>query len=575
MQQLLTTKLRESLSSVIPITVIVLILHFTIAPMPLYIMVLFLIGSLLLILGMSLFTLGADISMMIMGEKIGAHLTKSRKLPLIIIVTFIIGVFITIAEPDLKVLARQTPAVPDMVLIVAVAIGVGIFLVVSFLRILLQIKLSYILIFLYLIVFLLASFTDKDFLAVAFDSGGVTTGPITVPFIMALGVGLSMVRGDNTAEEDSFGLVSLCSVGPIMTVLILGMFYNSSQNSYSPVTVPDFQNFTEVILSFVTNTPHYVEEVSFALLPIILFFLLFQITTLRLQKKPLAKIIIGIIYTFLGLILFLIGVNVGFMPAGYYLGEKIAGSSYVWLLIPLGMVMGYFIVAAEPAVHVLKQQVEDITEGSISGKAMGLSLSIGVAISVGLALLRVITGISIFYLLIPGYLIALTLTFFVPSLFTSIAFDSGGVASGPMAATFLMPFAMGACEAVGGNMVTDAFGIVAMVAMTPLITIQILGIVYQIKARRVTEDAVSHPLMEDSIIDLNDDIIYEMTFVEYNVDNNIEPDVTTIVTPIEKEMEMNLNHTIGQEYNDDAETCTLSNDRLEYKQEDHNGTPSI
>ncbi len=502
MKRLLLDKTKEAVFSVLPITVIVLILNFTILRLPIYTLLLFIVGSLLLILGMAFFTLGADTSMMVMGEKIGAHLTKTRKLPLVIISTFIIGVFITIAEPDLKVLARQTPAVPDMTLIIAVAIGVGVFLVISFLRILLQIKLSRLFIMFYAITFLLATFTDTNFLPVAFDSGGVTTGPITVPFIMALGIGLAMVRGDKAAEDDSFGLVALCSIGPIVTVLILGIFYKPS-GSYIPITVPDASNFFDVIKAFLVALPSYFEEVFIALIPIIIFFVVFQIFALRLNKKQLIKIGVGVLYTFLGLLLFLTGVNVGFMPIGFLIGKKIIESTFSFVIILLGIIIGYFIVAAEPAVHVLKQQVEDITQGSITGKSLGLSLSIGVGISVGLAMLRVVTGISIWYMLLPGYAIALIMTFFVPPFFTAIAFDSGGVASGPMTATFLVPFAMGATEAIGGNIQTDAFGIVAMVAMTPLITIQCLGLLYRFKSKQnlVGED---NTIIEDSIIEFDD-----------------------------------------------------------------------
>lgn len=502
MKRLLLDKTREAILSVLPITAIVLILNYTILHLPFYTILLFIFGSILLIFGMAFFTLGADTSMMVMGEKIGSYLTRSRKLPLVIITTFIIGVFITIAEPDLKVLARQTPAVPDMTLIFAVAIGVGVFLVISFLRILLQIKLSRLFIIFYALTFLLATLTDTNFLPVAFDSGGVTTGPITVPFIMALGIGLAMVRGDKAAEEDSFGLVALCSIGPIMTVLILGIFYKPT-GSYIPITVPEVNSFFEVVKVFLKALPGYFEEVFIALIPIVLFFVIFQIFALRLKKRQLLKISVGVIYTFIGLLLFLTGVNVGFMPIGFLIGKKIVESPFRFILILLGIVIGYFIVAAEPAVHVLKQQVEDITDGSITGRSLGLSLSIGVGVSVGLAMLRVVTGISIWYMILPGYLLALILTYFVPPIFTAIAFDSGGVASGPMTATFLVPFAMGATEAVGGNIQTDAFGIVAMVAMTPLITIQCLGLFYRFKSKRasIKDDST---LIEDTIIDFDE-----------------------------------------------------------------------
>lgn len=513
MKKLLITKLKEAVFSVFPITAIVLLLHFTIAPLPFYTLLLFLIGALMLILGMAFFTLGADISMMAMGEKIGSFLTKSRNLLLIIFTTFIMGVFITMAEPDLKVLANQTPAVPDMVLIVAVAVGVGIFLVVSFLRVFFQIKFSYILIGLYIFIFILATFTSKDFLAVAFDSGGVTTGPITVPFIMALGIGLASVRADKTAEDDSFGLVALCSVGPILTVLVLGMFYDSSKGSYSAVTEAPPESVSEVILSFLHHTPDFINEVFIALLPILIFFLLFQIIKLRIKKRPLLKIMSGLIYTFIGLVLFLTGVNVGFMPTGNQIGYTISGSSYKWLMIPLGMVIGYFIVAAEPAVHVLKEQVENITEGAVSGRSLGLSLSIGVAVSVGLALIRSLTGLSIWYLIIPGYAIALILTFFVPPLFTAIAFDSGGVASGPMTATFLLPLSMGTTAAVGGNVLTDAFGIVAMVAMTPLVTIQCLGLIYRLKSKQA-ETQKTDSVLEDTVIEFWEDESERLSLID-------------------------------------------------------------
>lgn len=503
----LYSKFKEAFTSVFPIVLIVILLHFTIAPLNnFYTLFSFLIGAFMLMIGMTFFTLGADISMMPIGEKVGSNLTKTRNLLLIVIVTFIIGFIITTAEPDLKVLARQTPAVPDNVLIMAVSFGVGLFLVAAFLRILFQIKLAYILIFFYIAVFILSYFTDANFLAVAFDSGGVTTGPITVPFIMSLGVGLAAVRGDKTTEEDSFGLVSLCSVGPIIIVLILGMLYNSKDGNYIPIEVPDYVSCFYVLMDFLLHIPEYAKEVAASILPIVAFFVVFQIFSLKLKKKSVIKIFIGLFYTYLGLVIFLTGVNVGFMPAGYLLGNELASGEYMWILIPLGAIIGYFIVAAEPAVHVLKQQVEDMTEGAVTGKAMGISLSVGVALSVGIALMRVIFGISILYILLPGYIFALIITFFVKPIFSSIAFDSGGVASGPMTATFLLPFSMGACDAVeGGNILLDAFGIVAMVAMTPVITIQILGIIYKLKERSAIMRSEPETVFEDSIIDFNSD----------------------------------------------------------------------
>ncbi len=504
MNRKLKTKILEALSSVVPITLIVLFLSFTVAPMPVGSLILFLFGAILLVLGVGLFSLGVDLAMLPIGEGIGGQIAGSRKLWGMIPVCFVIGVFVTIAEPDLQVLARQVPAVPDIVIILTVAAGVGFFLVMALLRAKFGWPLNRMLILCYAIVFGMAFLVPREFLAVAFDSGGVTTGPVTVPFIMALGGGLAALRQDHDSDADSFGVVALCSIGPILAVMILGLCYNSSDLSYTPFSIPDLETTADVGLYFASGFPTYIEEVALGLAPIIVFFTVFQIIALHLRRRQVIKIVVGMVYTYVGLVLFLTGVNVGFMPAGYYLGEQIAEVPFHWILVLIGMVVGWFIVAAEPAVHVLNEQVEEITGGAISQKAMGTTLSVGMAAAVGLAMLRVVTGVSVLYFLVPGYLIALILSFFVPKVFTAIAFDSGGVASGPMTATFLLPFAMGACEALGGNILTDAFGIVAMVAMTPLVAIQILGLVYQRKSAREQAGGVVGVLDEDFIISYDD-----------------------------------------------------------------------
>lgn len=509
-QTKLLEKWKESLRAVLPILGIVLLLCFTIAPIPTSILSAFIVGAVLLIVGMMFFTLGAEIAMTPMGERVGTKMTQTKKVSVVVLLCFILGFIITISEPDLQVLAQQVPSIPNYTLIVAVAVGVGIFLVVAILRMLLGIPLSRMLFVLYPAVFVLAFFVPDDFLAVAFDSGGVTTGPMTVPFIMALGIGFSAVRSDKHAENDSFGLVALCSVGPILAVLLLGLIYQPSGSSYASSLIPDAEDSVELWKLFSSSIPHYMKEMTVSLLPIVLFFLAFQVVSLHLKKKTLLRIAIGIIYTYIGLVLFLTGVNVGFMPAGNYLGQVIAGLPYRWIIIPIGMVIGYFIVRAEPAVYVLMDQVEELTSGAISGEAMGYSLSIGVAVSLGLAMVRVLTGISIFWFLLPGYGIALLLSLFVPKIFTAIAFDSGGVASGPMTATFLLPFAMGACQAAGGNIVTDAFGVVAMVAMTPLITIQVLGAVYKIQENRKPEAEAETEVFVTPLEAYGDDDIIEL-----------------------------------------------------------------
>ena len=471
----LMEKIRESMASVLPITAIVFLLSITIAPLDPGTLVLFLFGAILLVGGMGLFTLGVDMSMIPMGEGVGSTLSKSRHLIIPLTVYFLLGVLTTMAEPDLQVLSKQVPAINSAVLIITVAVGVGLFLVAATVRIRRGVPLRRMLLVLYFAVFALAAAAPGNFIPVSFDSGGVTTGPITVPFIMSLGLGIASTRSDKNSASDSFGLISLCSIGPILCVLLLGIIYKPQEAASHLSVIPSIPTTAQAAQYFIQSFPTYLREVAMALLPVAGLFLVFQLLTRRFKRGQLIRIVTGLLYTYLGLVLFLCGVNVGFMPAGQLIGATIA-NGVKWLLVPIGMLIGYYIVKAEPAVSVLTKQVEEISNGSISQRAMGLAMSIGVCVSVGLAMIRVLTGLNIFWLLIPGYAISLGLTFLVPSIFTGIAFDSGGVASGPMTATFLLPFAQGACHALGGNMMTDAFGIVAMVAMTPLVTIQVMGL---------------------------------------------------------------------------------------------------
>ena len=477
----LEEKIRESMASVLPITAIVFILSITIAPLSPGTLVLFLFGAILLVVGMGFFTLGVDMSMIPMGEGIGMEISRAKMLLLPVIAYFALGVLSTVAEPDLTVLAEQVASIPNQTLILTVAVGVGVFLVVAALRIRYAVPLRRLLLVFYAVVFGLAMFAPPNFIPMSFDSGGVTTGPITVPFIMALGLGIASARSDKNSSSDSFGLISLCSIGPILAVLLLGIIYQPQEASHAMAEIPDLATTTAAAGQFMHSFPEFFEEVAGALAPIGVLFVLFQLVTRRFKRRELIRVGAGLAYTYLGLVLFLCGVNVGFMPAGQFIGATVASGESPWLLVPIGMLIGYYIVKAEPAVQVLTKQVEDVTDGSISHKSMEHALSIGVCVSVGLAMVRIVTGLNILWLLIPGYAISLGLTFFVPAIFTGIAFDSGGVASGPMTATFLLPFAMGACSAMGGNMMTDAFGIVAMVAMTPLVTIQVMGLGDQIR----------------------------------------------------------------------------------------------
>jgi len=474
----LLAKIREALLSALPITAIVYILaltpwfDFSAAEL-----ITFTVGAVLLIVGLGLFSLGADLAMTPMGTYVGSGLSRQKKLGLLLAVCFVLGMLITIAEPDLQVLAKQVSVVMNgTVLIYAVGIGVGAFLMVAILRIVFRKALSNILMLFYMLLFALALMLvvngNEALMPLAFDSGGVTTGPITVPFIMALGVGISSVLGDRHSQENSFGLVSLCSIGPVLAVLMLGIF---SSNDLSYV-VPDYGVGSEIADAFLHTALHTCKEVALALGLIVVFFLLCQVTFLKLPKKRLLKITLGVVFTYIGLVMFLTGVNVGFMPIGYKLGFELATLNE-WALVGIGLVMGVLVVLAEPAIHVLNAQVEDVTGGYVSKKAMMIGLCVGVGASIALSVIRIIFDFSIVYYVIPGYFISLGLSLFVPPVYTAIAFDSGGVASGPMTSGFILPFATGVCMCLQGEaaVLRDAFGVVALVAMTPLITIQLLG----------------------------------------------------------------------------------------------------
>ena len=474
----LREKIVEALLSTLPITAIVYVLamtpwfHFTATEL-----IAFTVGAVLLVVGIGLFSLGADVAMTPMGAHVGAGLSRQKKLSLLLIVCFVLGMLITIAEPDLQVLAKQVSAVMNgTVLVYAVGIGVGAFLIVAILRIVFRKQLSNILMLFYMLLFAMALMLvvngNAVLMPMAFDSGGVTTGPITVPFIMALCVGISSVLGDRHSQENSFGMVALCSVGPVLTVLLLGIF-STNDLTYA---VPNYAVDPDVADAFLHTAAHTCKEVALALGLIVAFFLICQFAFLHLSVRRLLKIGVGVVFTYIGLVLFLTGVNVGFMPIGYKLGYELANLNK-WLLVGIGLLMGVLVVLAEPAIHVLNQQVEEVTGGYVSKKSMMMGLCIGVGASIALSVIRIIYDFSIVYYVIPGYFISLALSLFVPPVYTAIAFDSGGVASGPMTSGFILPFATGVCMCLQGEaaVLQDAFGVVALVAMTPLITIQLLG----------------------------------------------------------------------------------------------------
>ena len=487
--------------SALPVTLIVYILAMTpLVNFSATELITFTIGAVLLILGIGLFNLGADLAMTPMGVHMGSGLSRQKKLWLLLAVCFVMGMLITVAEPDLQVLAKQVSAVMNgTVLIYAVGVGVGAFLVISVLKIIFKKSLSHILMLFYMLLFALALMLvvsgNESLLPLAFDSGGVTTGPITVPFIMALGVGIAGILGDSKSKESSFGLVALCSVGPMLAVLVLGIF-STADMQYQ---VPDYTVSNDIFGAFIHTAGHTAKEVAIALGLIVACFLICQVIFLRLPRRKLLQIAIGVLFTYVGLVIFLTGVNVGFMPIGYQLGTALSEMDQ-WLLVVFGVIIGVLVVLAEPAIHVLNAQVENITGGLVSKKSMMMGLCIGVGSAIGLSMIRIIFDFSLVYYVIPGYFISLALSLFVPPVYTAIAFDSGGVASGPMTSGFILPFATGVCVALQGEaaVLADAFGVVALVAMAPLITIQLLGF------KGIVAEIVSERRAMKKILDADD-----------------------------------------------------------------------
>lgn len=480
-------KFKEGIMAVLPITIIVLILNFTIAPIESDLIIRFLVGSVLIMIGLAIFLFGADLSIVPMGSHMGAAITKSKKIWIVMVFGFILGFLITIAEPALQILAVQvndvtSGMISSMSILLVVSIGVGLLLVVGLMRVVYNISLPKILTILYGGILILSIFSSREFLAVAFDASGATTGAMAVPFIMSIGLGVSAMKAGKTSEDDSFGMVGMASIGPIMAVLIMGIV--SKTESLTGSLDYDSSSTGGILAPFIKELPTVAIDIMWALLPLLVLFLFFQLFFLKLTKKKLTKILKGIIYTFVGLVLFLTGVNAGFMEAGIALGYIIGNMDNIWILVAIGFILGLVVILAEPAVYLLNEQVEEVTSGHIKKSMILFALGIGVATAVALSMLRIaVPEIQLWHYLLPGYIISIVMSHFVPKIFVGIAFDSGGVASGPMNGTFVLAFAQGAAEAIeGANVLIDGFGIIALVALTPLIAIQILGLIYKYKA---------------------------------------------------------------------------------------------
>ena len=498
----LKDKLKEAISSILPIATIMtissLILGFSLTTT-----ISIIVSTLLLIIGVTLFTYGAELSMIEIGKVIASTLVKTKKTILIIVVALLVGIIITVAEPDLKVLATQMTAIPSTTLILCVGLGVGLFLALAAIRILFQVDLKKIIAFFYLILLAMIFISTKEMVPISFDSGGVTTGPMSVPFIIAMGIGFSKARPRKEAKENSFGLVALCSIGPILTVLILGLLMPSNL-TYTYDIAPEVTSYVLLIKNYLHEILPIIKDVTVSLLPIIGVFIIFNFITKKVTKKKFKTIISGLVITLIGLALFFLGVNVGYMPNAYLLGMKLHDTLGL-LTIIFGVIIGFVIVRAEPAVSVLTEQIEEMTEGSLKKSLLTNTIACGVSVAVALSITRVMTGLPITWILVVGYSVALFLMIFTPKIFTMVAFDSGGAVSGPMTTSFLLPFIIGICYAHGGNVLTDAFGLVAFVALSPLITIQLLGILYRIISSRKPKQEK----LDETIIDFDWRASYE------------------------------------------------------------------
>jgi hypothetical protein len=485
-----TQKLREVSTSVLPITIIVMILNFILVPMTAPLVVRFLIGTILIIFGLSIFLIGIDLGITPLGNLIGSSITKTNKLLIVVIAGLILGFFISIAEPGLLVLANQVGLITlgeisSASILLVVSVGLAVMVAIGFIRVVYNVPLYKMLTVFYLIVLALALFTSPEFLAIAFDASGATTGVLAVPFILALSTGISQLKKDSkSSEKDSFGLVSIASVGAIISVMLLNAFSKTSK--FSDNLKFDITQSNLIFLPFLEEVPGVMLESAIALLPLLVIFIIGQLLSFKLSRRAFSKIIKGFIYTFAGLLIFLVGVNAGFMNVGAVVGHSLASMENKWYVIIIGFILGLVTIIAEPAVYVLTHQIEDVTSGYVRRKAVLVPLAIGVGFAVALSVVRIIIPeLQLWHYLLPGYIISIAMSYFVPKLFVGIAFDAGGVATGPMTATFILAFTQGAAEAIeNASVLRDGFGMISMVALAPIITLQILGFIFKIKSKK-------------------------------------------------------------------------------------------
>ncbi len=484
-------KLKEVAESVLPIALLIAILNWTVTPLPTEVWLRCLWGTLLIVLGLGLFHVGVDIGITPIGAHLGRAVTRYGKMLLVILAGLVLGFAISMAEPDLRIYGQQVELmtnglVGEMMLVYAVSVGIAFCLSVGLWRIVRSVALKYVFFLFYALIGILCLCVPNEFIALSFDASGTTTGAMTVPFFLALAAGVSRFKSaDSVAEEeDSFGLVGIASAGAIAGTLIMAMVTGQGALA-EQVNVPEQEGLQPLGATLAHLVPHMFLEVLMSMLPIVVLFYLGHWLIEKVRPYELHKINMGLLYTYLGLVLFMIGVNLGFNRAGYEAGMQLGEAGTGWILVLVGAIIGLVVILAEPAVIPLVHQIEDLTSGYVKKRWILVSLSLAVGGAVCLSMLRiVIPGLELWHLLLPGYALAIGLSFVVPNLFVGMAFDSGGVASGPMAATFVLSFAGGAAAHFpGADVFADGFGVVALIAMMPIVALQLLGLIFRIQAR--------------------------------------------------------------------------------------------
>ncbi len=488
----LSAKLKETTLSVVPIAVVVLLLHLTLVPLPGMMLPRFALGAVTVILGLSLFLLGVDVGIAPLGRVIAKQVVKSGRFTVVMGVTFVLGFLLTMAEPDILIYAAQVNnltggVVSSLLLMVVVSLGLAVMLCLGMVRILRMWRLKTVLVLAYGLVVVLALVAPAEYLAIAFDASGATTGPLTVPVVLALAAGVAAMKRDARGGQGAaFGLVAIACVGAIVALQLTAIVLPLGD---LPASVPAVRpDTTRIIEPLLAHLPHEAQAVFLALIPLVALFLIGDVASFRLPRATRARILSGIVMTFLGLTLFLTGANGGFMDVGRLVGSQLAKHGHPAVLLGVAFALGFLAVLAEPAVHVLTEQVQDVTSGSVRRTTVMGAMALGVGLAVMLSTLRlVVAGLELWHLLTAGYILALGLTFLSSELFGGLAFDGGGVAPGPMVTTFVLAFAQGgATGSPGADPVVDGLGLISMVALMPPIAIQLLGILFSARARMRT-----------------------------------------------------------------------------------------